>query len=375
MPSQSSSAYSSAEDLRLGTSHPQSCQVPHVHASTRSQKARKDYIYGLCLLVVVVVTWVGSSAAIQGIFGSGNFNKPFFLTWFSTSCYMVHLPFHWQKLRDQVWLRLPPKDKRMGVRQVARFALAFCPLWLGMEYTFNLSLDYTSVASNTVLSSICAPFTLILSWLFLKHTITWPKFLGVVMTVGGVCAIVFSDDSSSGSSTVGGDVLALSSALLYAVYVVGLAQFIKSDAQIDMSLLFGLLGVVNFVFGWPILLVLNWTGAEIITNPSGTIWLVLIANSLIGTVLSDWCWARSILLTSEIVGTVGLSLTIPLGFVWDAAIKGKHFTVWYFVGAALVFIGFFAVHAERKKQLDVQAADSDSESDSSSEHTILLDSD
>lgn len=54
--------------------------------------------------------------------------------------------------------------------------------------------------------------------------------------------------------------------------------------------------------------------------------------------LSDYLWARSIVLTSPTVATVGLSLTIPLAFLSDFLL-GKG-TVGYLSGFGAVFVIF-----------------------------------
>lgn len=60
--------------------------------------------------------------------------------------------------------------------------------------------------------------------------------------------------------------------------------------------------------------------------------------------LSDYLWARSIVLTSPTVATVGLSLTIPLAFLSDFLL-GKS-TVGYLSGFGAMFVvfGFIVVN-------------------------------
>lgn len=47
-------------------------------------------------------------------------------------------------------MTLPP----MTVRETARLAGLFCILWFIANWTLNASLDYTSVASSTILASM-----------------------------------------------------------------------------------------------------------------------------------------------------------------------------------------------------------------------------
>ncbi len=68
----------------------------------------------------------------------------------------------------------------------------------------------------------------------------------------------------------------------------------------------GLVGLFNIVLLWPAGLFLNLIGVESFELPKGYVWLYLTINGLIGTVLSDYLWLWSVLLTSPLVATVGL---------------------------------------------------------------------
>ena len=59
-----------------------------------------------------------------------------------------------------------------------------------------------------------------------------------------------------------GNILALFSALFYAMYVILLKVYIKAEYRIDMQLFFGFVGLFNIVGCWPVGLILHLTGAE-----------------------------------------------------------------------------------------------------------------
>lgn len=64
---------------------------------------------------------------------------------------------------------------------LARSAAAWStPLWFAAQYTFTLSLAYTSVTSNTILSTASGLFTYGLSVAFLGERFTWNK-LGMIV--------------------------------------------------------------------------------------------------------------------------------------------------------------------------------------------------
>ena len=61
--------------------------------------------------------------------------------------------------------------------------------------------------------------------------------------------------------------------------------------------------------------------------------------------VSDYLWARAIVLTSPVMATVGLSITIPLAFLADIVLNGyTAITVNSIVGSVLVMAGFVLVN-------------------------------
>jgi solute carrier family 35 protein F5 len=64
-----------------------------------------------------------------------------------------------------------------------------------------------------------------------------------------------------------------------------------------------------------------------------------------GTFLSQLLWARSVLLTSPLVATCGLSLTIPVAMVADLVLRSQSFGVVYLAGSICVVGGFVLVAA------------------------------
>ena len=89
-----------------------------------------------------------------------------------------------------------------------------------------------------------------------------------------------------------------------------------------MPMLFGFIGLWNTVLFWPGFLLLRWGAWEEspLQGMTTPIFLSLLANGLLGTVLSDLLWAKSVLLASPLISTVGLSLTIPVALVLNTVL-------------------------------------------------------
>lgn len=127
-----------------------------------------------------------------------------------------------------------------------------------------------SLQSNTILSSASSLFTFMVSLVFLDEKFTWVKLVSVFLCMGG-SIIVSLGDSESGSSEVAphpllGDILALLSAGLYAVYVTLIRKKLPDDdeksGRASMAQFLGYLGFFNLVIFFPVALILNFTKLE-----------------------------------------------------------------------------------------------------------------
>jgi len=156
----------------------------------------------------------------------------------------------------------------------------------------------------------------------------------------------------------------------------------KDENRMSMQLLFGYIGLWNMVLLFPVAIWValkdnqnipkdsspsnseweesqsdnnydnndyddNNNNENIHTTLTWSIFLFLLLKGLLDNVLSDYLWARAVILTSATVASVGVGLTIPMAFVADW-VMGNYDTgstqagqVW---GAVLVLLGFVFVN-------------------------------
>ncbi|XP_057834898.1 thiamine-repressible mitochondrial transport protein THI74 isoform X2 [Cryptomeria japonica] len=168
-----------------------------------------------------------------------------------------------------------PKDvnnQRHWTRtETAKISLLICPFWFLAQLTFNLSLKYTTVTSNTILSSTSSLFTFLVSLAILDEKFTWVKLSSVLLCMVGT-VIVGLGDSGTGESKIA---------------------------------------------KWPLL-------------------------GLLDNVLSDYLWAKAVLLTTPTVATAGLSIQVPLAAIIDS-LRGNLPHLLDYVGGAAVLVGFFGI--------------------------------
>ncbi|KAI9164317.1 hypothetical protein H9P43_008146 [Blastocladiella emersonii ATCC 22665] len=337
-----------------------------------SEKLR--YAIGIVCLIGVVFLWVGSSFLINYAFTGANYFQPFALTYFGTTMFVTYtIPIGLGALYRKITSKssaadadakpaaaaegetVDPKMVPLTTKETAMVAFQFCWLWFIANYTSNVGLGLTTVASSTILASMSGPFTLILATLVGADTFTVSKFLAVALSIGGVTCVALDDNGSTteAANPILGDVLALIGAVFYAIYIVFLKVKIGHESRLRTSLFFAFVGAFNAVFLLPFMGLAHITGVETFRWPEKEVWGVLIINAMFGTVLSDYLWITAMLMTGPIVVTVGLSLTTPLSMIGDLILKGITYSPLYVTGAVLIVIGFIGANLEFK-QLDAK---------------------
>ncbi|KAK6459658.1 uncharacterized protein RJT20DRAFT_124993 [Scheffersomyces xylosifermentans] len=372
-------------------------------------QSRQRWILGLINLAAVVVFWVLSSFLVNSMVEDDIYRKPFFITYINTGCFcfyiIPYLKFEGltvkqfiSKLKEDYYISSIPQkttdeeslmneygsnddlaglsnenslhiresgseyqdNEEIGVYETVKLSLQFIILWFSANLVTNSSLSYTSVASQTILSSTSSFFTLIIGYLHSVERINQNKIVGILLSFTGVAIVTRIDSSNENPNNhnsnllvLWGNALALSGALIYGIYTILLKQKIsiknsRKERNLNTHLFFGFVGIFCLVFLWPILIVLHFTGYETFEMPPSKqiLWILLI-NAFV-TFVSDFCWCKAVLLTSPLTVTVGLSMTIPLAMVGDWLLKGFSVNVWYVFGAAIVTIGFLIINKDEE---------------------------
>ncbi|KAK6141668.1 hypothetical protein DH2020_024589 [Rehmannia glutinosa] len=258
-------------------------------------------------------------------------------------------------------------------RRIAKVSLLICPIWFLAQLTFNLSLKYTTVTSNTILSSSSSLFTFLVALVFLGEKFTWLKLISVLLCMGGTI-IVSLGDSGSGSSVVAsnptlGDILALLSSAFYAAYITLIRQKLPDEddevqGRASMAQFLGFLGLFNILIFLPVALILDFSKLEPFNTLTGKQFGLIVGKGLLDNVLSDYLWAKAVLLTTTTVATAGLSIQVPLAAIVDSLTgNAPHFLD--YIGAAAVMVGFTGINIPsdvfcRTKEANVELENIDS---------------
>lgn len=232
----------------------------------------------------------------------------------------------------------------------AKDALLFLPAALfGVilnQGTYIIGLSYTSPVNASVIVTTTPVFTMILAAIFLKEPITWLKVLGVAIGAAGAVILVLTNDSGGydGHSSIFGDLLCLSSQVLFASYLTIFRNLVKRYSVVTVMkwmFLYAMLISVPVAYGDIVSIDFRSLGAEAILETlyvvfCGTFlaYLLMIYGQqrLRPTLVSMYNYLQ------PVVATTGAVILGVGTFGW---IKG--------LSVALVFAGVYLVTKSRSK--------------------------
>ncbi|KAI9698728.1 MAG: hypothetical protein M1836_003838 [Candelina mexicana] len=383
---------------------------------------------GIILLLTTVFLWTASSFLASTMFADNSYSKPYFVTYINTAFFALgFIPIALKRLyenhkagvkggikslyrggpsrykeaegEENQSLYLKPDDDQAENRryrspssqlllddplssfqtltpdsspsegvlddwETGKLSLEFCVLWFAANYFAVACLQYTTVASTTILTATSSIWTLLIGAIVKVEAFNLKKLIGVLASMTGIILISSVDLSGSNDKNRGsfphksqkqiaiGDSLAFLSAILYGMYTILMKKRIGDEGRVNMPLFFGLVGVFNLAILWPGLIILHFVGEEPFElPPTGRIWSIIMINSAT-SLFSDFCWAYAMLLTSPLVVTVGLSLTIPLSLVGQMILDHQYSSVAYWIGAGIVFLSFVFINHESKGEAE-----------------------
>ncbi|KAL3828135.1 hypothetical protein ACJIZ3_016937 [Penstemon smallii] len=368
------------------------------------------WVLGLVYILAVATIWIAASFVVQSVVDEGV--SPFLLTYICNSLFVVYIPLveigryledkygsllFWRNLKDDGDLqelgdseqtillrdneardqhnRSKPELENVDLQEqeviiedftsmgldekgrwtrlrVAKVSLLVCPIWFMAQLTFNLSLKYTSVTSNTIMSSASSLFTFFVALVFLGERFTWLKLISVLLCMGGTIVVSLGDSgtvsSKVASNPVLGDSLALLSSAFYAVYITLIRQKLPDEdddvrGHASMAQFLGFLGLFNLLIFLPVALILEVARMESFNALTSNQLSLIVGKGLLDNVLSDYLWAKAVVLTTTTVATAGLSIQVPLAAIVDSLTgNAPHFLD--YVGAAAVMVGFAGIN-------------------------------
>eukprot|EP00039_Didymoeca_costata_P022127 m.346172 g.346172 ORF g.346172 m.346172 type:complete len:317 (+) comp28276_c0_seq1:94-1044(+) len=285
---------------------------------------------GFLALGAVAVLWVTTSELVQNVEEEEHYEKPLFITLISLASFSSFL------LRG-IWDREWRENLSLVYKDIPWTAYSFALMWLLANICFYYSLETTSVASCTALSSSSSVFTLMGGFMMGTETPTVKKIVSVTAAVLGVVLITKADLDPANQGieghkdTMQGDAVAVLGAVLYAVYLNLFEKMVGDRYDTEAFLSFvGLAGISMMPLAW----------SEGFVAPTWRQLAILIGNGVFSTALGNRLWLYGSINCGPTAATLALTTCIPLAGVLDASRGKQEFTLSWVLGSGLVVLGF-----------------------------------
>ena len=242
-----------------------------------------------------------------------------------------------------LWYRGDWRDwKTLGVREVSLLAVSGVCLALHFLTWFR-SLDFTSVASSTVLVSTHPLFVGLFSTRLLGERPTRWEWFGLSIAVAGALVIGWGD-FRAGANPLRGDLLALSAAVFGALYfIAGRRLRGRLDLLAYVVPVYSIAAVVCLLYG-------RSTDLQFAGWPSGTWWALIglaVGPTLLGHTGFNWAlrhvraYVVSVILLFEPLGATLLAILV-LGRAelpgWNTLIGGTAILVGVWISIRARFV-------------------------------------
>ncbi|XP_026333471.1 putative thiamine transporter SLC35F3 [Hyposmocoma kahamanoa] len=313
-----------------------------------SKFAKKIY-YGICIMLIITASWVTTTHCIKYMYlqeyppysygivyttdsttipynnftsrvRTHNFyNAPFFTAWFCTNFLTFYYPLYLlvvlinnkcKAANDIVYEAFSEfKDKGFTFARFLSRCGLFCLLWVVTIYMYTYSLKILLSTDVVVLFATNVSCIYLLSWVILHEQFVGVRIVAAILCDTGIALLAYMD-GITGSSTLGGVVLAACAAAGFAIFKVLFRKVMGEVNSGQRALFFSILGIVNASLLWPVCLALYLTGSEAI--PSHRMpWTYLLPAS-VAMLVFHLMFQFGNIMTYNIFVSLGLITAVPV---------------------------------------------------------------
>jgi drug/metabolite transporter (DMT)-like permease len=196
---------------------------------------------------------------------------------------------------------------------------------------WHWSIKLTSVANATLLANVAPIFVTLASWLLFNERVTAAFLAGLILSIGGVTALV-GGGSALAAGNLTGDALGLFTAVVYAGYLMSIGRLRRTHSTVRIMTISSALSAL-------MLLPLSLVSGEILFAATLTGWLVLVALALICQAGGQNLIAYALRHVPVAFSSVALLVqpVVAAGLAWF--LFGEHLGSLQIAGAVLVLAG------------------------------------
>lgn len=210
----------------------------------------------------------------------------------------------------------------------------------GNQFLFVSAMTRTTASNAALLLALNPLLNGVMEALFFRRRLGRLYLLGLGITLGGVCLVIFSSQQKSWSAPALGDLLVLGSMLSFALGVVMLQLLsqrnVNHPGQVSLNTFIYTVGSLALLLH--IILVGDLPLSAIAEQPT-QVWLVLAFSGAGVTALGAIAWGRGVASIGAGRAAIYMSWVPVLGVAFGALVLKEPLTIWHGVALVAVVIG------------------------------------
>lgn len=198
---------------------------------------------------------------------------------------------------------------------------------------WHLAINYTSIANATLLPNMAPVFVTFGAWLFFRQRVSRTFLAGLLLAVSGAALLIGQSFTLSRANLLG-DVLALSTAVFYASYLLTTSHLRQHVAALTFMAWSGTVCAL-------ILLPAAWLSGELFWPPTAVAWLVLLALALVSHAGGQGLIAHALAALPATFSAVSLLWQPVMAALLAWLLLGEALSPLQITGGAVILSGIF----------------------------------
>lgn len=314
----------------------------------------RSKLFGYVCVFFLVATWVTQSEVAQAVETSGYY-RPYIITYINHSLGLL------------MGLLVLPGATRISPLQFLRggrllwHVLAICIVYQVADWVWYIGLTGTSVADGTIIFNTMSVFVFLIELGLGRRRLSIWSAVAVATSLLGVVVVQKTPGRNNAApagggclSQLGGNLLVLTAAVLYAVYQIAVDDLVPGS---DMGLTNAFVAASGFVT-----MSMLWPGAAMLplAPSSGCLYEPLDLpppEAAVGLALTGFLalafnvvFCLCIVYTSPLETAVGCMLTVPTGLLTDCLLHGDPIQLSAVCGSSLVVAGFLVISVQSSEK-------------------------
>ena len=205
---------------------------------------------------------------------------------------------------------------------------------------WHVSLLKTSVMNATLLNNMTPLFVILISWIFLKEKLRWQSSVGIALATVGTYLLISSDGTWS-KMHFQGDLIALGSAVFYAVYVL-IVKHLRNYLSAPTIMAWTSLSCMY------VLAIMTFGCETHIIPPTPLDWLPLLGLAIVVHVFGQTFLAMSLKHLSATFSSLTMMMIPVVSAIFAWILFDEAFTLLKMMGGMIIFTGIIIVRQNEK---------------------------